>query len=111
MSKVKAFISRVDALASKTKEVVITLEQSQIDDDEVYIVWFERIGEKKGSGFEFLKQICSFADQMKIVISLTISPKAKKLIPFYAELDFVQDGPETPVGIPMYRHYDREVVL
>jgi hypothetical protein len=103
---VDAFMSRVDALASK-KEVVITLEKAY--DDEAYIVWFERIGGKPGEGFSFLEKVCKFADEMKIVLSLTINPNYKKLVGFYEKLHFVQDGPATNTGISMYRHYDREV--
>lgn len=111
MSKRKAFIARVDALANKLQTVAITLEEVEQDEDEVYIVWFERISDKKGEGFKFLQEICKFADQMGIIISLTLNPSVKKLLPFYENLEFVQDGPATSVGIPMYRHYDREVVL
>lgn len=104
--KVDAFINRVEVLSSK-KNVAITLEKTY--EDEAYIIWFERTGGNPGDGFSFLEKVCEFADQMKVIISLTINPNSKNLVGFYEKLDFVQDGPATDTGISMYRHYDREI--
>ena len=105
VAKVEAFIQRAYK-AAEDAPINIMLK-SFSEPDEVYISWFEREGGVPGDGKKYLEKICEFADQMHVILCLTISPKMKNLIPYYEAFHFVQDGPEDVSGFHMYRYFSR----
>lgn len=101
-NRTSAFIKRAEKILLNTGVIMHFKCANRLDEDEVYITWFERNNAKKGSGAEILTIICKYADEMGIVLSLC-SPIS--LINYYENFNFVQDGPGNSKNVNMYRYY------
>lgn len=101
-NRTSAFIKRAEKFLLKSG-VIINFEcANRLDEDEVYITWFERINSNSGDGAKALTTVCEYADEMSIVLSLC-SPTS--LISYYEDFGFVQDGPGNSKNVNMYRYY------